>query len=397
MEPQENKAENQGIGQESAKETPNAESTAKTPNPGKTAASGIPLYLVVLIAILALFVGFSLNILLAEPAPEPIGECEVSTLGPLIKTKFIYSDDCPACLETNTLLLSFDARDINYSVERIEVSSPEGKKLIAQYGIKVIPAVLIDVKNVSEYWLLEESLSKIYPVAGDYFIVGESNLDPQTAVPKMDLIKSDESCSAETPNMILFDDPYDFTSITHNPEVIAFNEAFGDEVGFEFNYFPTKTIEVRQKYGIDAELAVDNIICAQEQGKYFEFKKAVMDVFCDENNDGQTTSEEYAYCANPALFFYPTYDEPLHASDIDKVAAMVEDLDLNAMASCLQSVDEKKAKMLAKAELYGINTVPAAIYNCQYRLYTKRDRAEEASLVDLGFAVCKTTPTLSTC
>ncbi|MFH1586757.1 MAG: hypothetical protein ABID38_02795 [Candidatus Diapherotrites archaeon] len=396
MESQENKSENKEIGQETMGAAPKSGSMAKKSKTGKKADSGISLYLVVLLVILALFVGFSLNILLAGPASKPIG-VECLNLKPLLKTKLIYSDDCLSCADTHTLLLSFGEKDVNYSVERIEASSAEGIKLIGQYQVKNVPVLLIEKKNLKEYWGLEATLAQFYALIGDYYVAYENNWNPQEVVPRMDLIQADGNCNAETPNMLLFDDPYDFISIIHDSEIKAFNEKFGDEIEIEFNFFPKKTMELRTKYGKDAELAVDNLICAQEQGKYFEFKEAVMSVFCDENNDGELTNEEIAVCGNPAMFFYPNYDEPLHQSDIDKVAGMVDGLDLNAMANCLQTVDDIKSGMLEKAELYKISSVPAVIYNCQYRLYAKRDTAEHASLSRLDSAVCGINPSLSAC
>ncbi len=362
---------------------------------------GVPVYLVVLLVILGLVGGYAIFTVLSPPSQgePPItgdnGPGQTVDVGP-VNAIVLYSDECPVCEKSTTLLTFLSQNNIEYTVTEIETGSPAGQMLASKYKIPFVPAVLIDINTVVPELLVKttegmERLSVALRSAmrTDRYVVPESNLIEGAFFPIMYLENPDATCSVEEkPSVIVFCEPYSLACITNKSLIEGIWNDFGDEVNVEYRYvpMPAYTMAMLPVYGAtNTEAAIDSYLCAQEAGAFPEMQDAVVDIYCDLTGDGNATEEEIQACSASRYFL-----KPLDAIIVNKAiitAGQSKAMDLNVFFECKKTIGEKKQPMVNTADLFRVRGVPLIVIDCKYEL-----RIEEFRM-----AMCTLHPELGGC
>ncbi len=322
-----------------------------------------------------------------------------------VKMFIVTSNRCQECenYTGNSFENLFKANGIEYAVQEIEESTPDGQSFIQTLDLNKLPAYIIQEESVSKNTLvktkeggmqpLEDVLHfyvsqgkgsfndglKVFGEKEEIFVFEEISLDGVIR-PKLWLR---EQCGNETNVWVqMFVDPYDPHYIKRNKEVQTMLSIIGSEPGLkakiQYIYLPTyssrfvdqrmqETGESREDAKAYVGRTAAHLICAREHG-YEAIKKMEREIY--ETYCG-LTEEEYS-SADPKVMEKCVdsshYGEPLSIEELDK-ARFDAGLDTLEFKTCTYvTATTKLESMYDLAVNQGIARTPTFLVNCQYEV-----------------------------
>src|SRR3989338_689837 len=276
-------------------------------------SKGIPLYLVALLVVFALLIGFTYFNTLSKPENVVISE-------DIVKVPVIQIEDSNFNVEvinvlsnehtalkgsSNSLLFRLNEIGVSYSDRNVSAESEEGQKIVQDYGIKIIPTSLVKTSDLEKYSKVNElylnfvsSMKAFFKQRNGYLIVPESNLDLKEHLKIFLMNPEISTCRLpeEGHLVYLFKDPYQKDSIgnTANQQLIkkGFEDA-GINAEFKWKYAPTlSSIELFDKFTQEeVEKAAKYYAFASTSNKGLEFDLCLSAKRCGLKEEEVTVSK----------------------------------------------------------------------------------------------------------
>ena len=340
--------------------------TGKEEKKAEKTGKGIPAYLVVLLVVLAVVGSYAVFLLLDSDSP-PNGSNGNGGKEGIVRVKLLYSNECVFCRNHNTILDVFDAKGIPFEVERIEMSSPKGKELVANFFVQVSPTALVPVEDMEAYNETSSSLKKAFAVVNGYFVVPEVNLDNSKIYSRMFLApQSETDCNSLNgiAEIILFDDPFNELSIKQSPIERGIERDFNDFISLSFEYLPSSTSTLFPDANTEArDYLIDYFVCSNAEGKYSEFHNELLSIYCDTDGSEQNFSNLEIVSCNSS----PHFGKPLAKEEVERAASRAG-LSEGTIATCFNFVEDIKKTSLQRASEYGIRVIGTALVECRYNV-----------------------------
>ena len=210
--------------------------------------------------------GFSFGRLAGADVFQSGSKTWVSYSDPIINMKIVNDDSCEAC-KPDEALLGLKRILPTLLTQKIDQNSPEGQKMIADFGIKSLPAFIF-AKEVDKTDFYQQAAA-VLDKKNDQYVLNTAQVGLPVGkyleLPKVTEadIKSGPADSKVT--MIEFSDfqcPY--CKAFHATIRQALSE-YGDKMFFVFKHFPLSNIHPQ---ALPAALASE---CANEQGKFLPY------------------------------------------------------------------------------------------------------------------------------
>ncbi len=260
----------------------------------------------------------------------------------VVEIKSFYSSECSFC-EENSVIANFNARDINITVESIDLAEEENKHFIQEFGLKSIPTALVNAKDLEEYPSEENLINDIFEKIGDYYVIPETYLDNK---PHNIMWLEKQECGFETGEGKIFVEEFSDFHCEGCARILETTknarETFAGEMIYRHkNYFVNE----------EAENAVIAAECAREQRRFFEFKRYLMEK------------------SFPEVF--DLNKMPLDNSSpevIGRGLLLLNIPDSNKFNQCRQEKEplDRIMEETELAESYGVNYAPSLVIDCQY-------------------------------
>ncbi len=353
----------------------------------------LPAYLVALAAVLGIVAGYA-GFLAFQTGSSPDTVITQPKYPDRLAGILLHSDDCKICAGENSFEAVLRDNNIGYSFRPVEAASAEGRALVARYGIRSAPSLLIDANSVGPNWIVVLRDGNFSPLkvvlenerAGDRYLLPELRYDP--IISFVYLVQPDETCksTSEKISVLYFSDPYCTSCITSSRELRAAVETFGDAIDVNYMYYPQFSLEmIMRSSQQEVERLVKNYLCAAKQGRLIEMQDSTLGIYCDKDGDDVLTEGELSYCP----LVNPHYGIPLTGEELLDATARA-DLNMPMQRACLEGIGTELGTGIAKAALYGINQstlLPIAIVDCRLNVHA-------VNLVD---AVCSINPDMNGC
>jgi len=296
--------------------------------------TGIPLYLTVMLIILALLVGVIIagylfpqdtTPTIVIPDNNSFDEDAYRT----VPITMIYTNECKSCIETNTIEDLFLVRQIPYSMKKVEASSEEGQQLINTMQLKTLPTALINQEKMNFYPSTKKNFDGTLKSKNGFYIAPELNLDEKTYHSNYFVEKIDGFCNAEKPTIVYLTDYYEEGVIAKQKLFYDFLNDFNESIDLRFVF--------AQSNSIDQNSVLTNIFlsCASQQGKYAELQKQITGIYCNNPFKGDETILTIVEI-NGCKTLSPHYGTPLTQIELD-VALGRTTIDQNAFMSCFNN------------------------------------------------------------
>jgi hypothetical protein len=344
----------------------------------------VPLYLCILLVLASFLAGifFAYNVL---PPQDPDTCLPQDTVSRTVEVILLYSDECTLCETGHSILDVFEDRAIPYTVDKIEASTAEGKKLIAKYNVKELPTALVDYEKIHLYTTTATGISQRFSRVMDKYVVKELNLNVDEYYPVM-LLQAMEGCPAADKNVsvILFDDLYTRISVVNREKINSTLEKFAGDLNFEYVYFPSVRSDEEGLSPEELETA-KMIGCAQQQGRYLDFEHNLRSVLCNvDGNESGISERDMLYCASGEGAL-----ETLDFAELEEVRDRTDLVDY-VFDTCLETSEKLIEKWESAVFGYDIDkrgVLPVALAGCSYLV----------TMDDLENAVCLSDPSLADC
>lgn len=210
--------------------------------------------------------GFSFSRLPGADVFQSGGKTWVSYTDPIINVKVINDDSCEAC-KPDEALLGLKRILPTLLTQKVDQNSEEGQKMIADFGIKSLPAFVFakDVDKTDFY----QQASAVLEKKNDQYVLNTAQVGlPVGKYLELPAISDSDikigSVDAKV-KMIVFSDfqcPY---CKAFHPTIKQALSEYGDKVLFSFKQFPLSNIHPQ---ALPAALASE---CANEQGKFLPY------------------------------------------------------------------------------------------------------------------------------
>lgn len=303
----------------------------------KASGQGFPLHLIVMLVALGILIGVA-AMMVSQPKPQPIpidqNTPQINDIGyRSVPLTIVYSSECAGCRQTNSIEDLFKARQISYSMTKIDANSEEGRKMVARFGIDRVPAAIVDADMLSFYPSTKtqfEEAARIgylgFKKANSAFVIPEYS-NEEIFYPSYFIDKVGGYCADGRPTIVQFDDFYNPIFTKNRGQMYNFTDDFNSEAKIMFSYTQTQ-------YSSDTNSALGNIflMCASEQGKYLEMERAMAGIYCNNPFKGDPTMLTEPEI-NGCWTLSEHYGTPLSQFELD-VAAMRAGLDSNKLKEC---------------------------------------------------------------
>jgi len=210
--------------------------------------------------------GFSQRALEKADVVTAAGKTWVAFTEPLVKVSVISDDTCEAC-KPDEVLVGLKQALPTMQNEKIDVNSAAGKKLVAQFNLKTIPAFVFskEVEKTDLFAKAEPFLDKqgdAYAIksAEAGFPVGKYISAPQ--ISDKDITLGSVEAAVKVVAFSDFQNPTD--KIAFQSIIAPLAKEYGDKIQIAFKgYFPPTSTQ-----SMSAALAA---VCANEQGKFLAY------------------------------------------------------------------------------------------------------------------------------
>ncbi|MFH1256429.1 MAG: hypothetical protein V1494_03985 [Candidatus Diapherotrites archaeon] len=356
--------------------------------------SGVPLYLLILFLVVGLLGGYVLRMTTEGPAVDGNQNPDNGNTQPnlpTIKATLLYSDECTVCDKTNSLLSVLSLNKIPVELDQVEVSSDQGKKLVAQFNVRSVPTVLVVASSVTSDFMtvndrgeevkfkdaLAQTLYKGNYVVEEYYIDGLPH-------PKMFLANPSQSCSASggKARIDIFSDFFSEESYSLFKAAGALKAKLGQEIDINIRHLV--------KSGTPAAVIANAAECARDQGEFDEFTLLAF----AERFDKVGSLEGFRNSSDLNAGSYVITDENLFYAKLNELAESAGMPDLGKFSACAQNgdhieeifTDGTDRKMI---DAFGLDYVPSFVVDCKYVFI--------GSAQDLSKPVCDAHPSLKAC
>lgn len=210
--------------------------------------------------------GISQKILNNKDVFQLDGKTWVAYPDPMIDVAVINDDSCEEC-NVDEVMLSLRKVMPTMLSNKVDYSSPEGKKMIEDFGIKSLPAFVFG-KEIEDTELFEQAKAIFVEKNGKYFMDSAKAGLPvgkylQTPTIGENVIKfGPDDAKVKLVEYSDFQCPYCQLFQKTMNEIV---KEYGDRVQFVFKNLPLESIHPRAKV---AAMAAE---CANEQGKFMEY------------------------------------------------------------------------------------------------------------------------------
>jgi len=282
--------------------------------------------------------GFSFGRLAGADVFQSGGKTWVSYSDPIINVKIVNDENCEAC-KPDEALLGLQRILPTLLTQKIDQNSPEGQKMIADFGIKSLPAFIF-AKEVDKTDFYQQAAA-VLDKKNDQYVLNTAQVGLPVGkyleLPKVTEtdIKSGPADAKVT--MIEFSDfqcPY--CKAFHATIKQALGE-YGDKILFVYKNFPLSNIHPQ---ALSAALASE---CANEQGKFLPYADKLFEKQADWGK----------------------------AKDTQLLKTYAAQLDMNAsqFGTCLDSkkYQSKVDADLSEGQNFGISGTPDVFVNSQFQ------------------------------
>ncbi|MCR4336098.1 MAG: hypothetical protein NUV57_06230 [archaeon] len=372
--------------QATVQNTLNKEQFMKTGTKKPEKNTGMPVYLMAMLVLLGLLIGFGANILFFPQSENPntitpdlnVNDTEYRT----VPITMVYANDCIACRKTNTIEELFIIRQIPYKITEVEINSEEGKALQQQFNLKTLPTALIDAEKIKFYPSTKTNFDGVFKIQNNRYIAPELNLNENTYYPSYYIEKPVEFCNSEKPTIVQFDDYYSNESINAKNTFYDFMNDFNQIVDFKFSF--------AQLVSRDENAIIGNLFltCAGEQNKYAELEQKITGIYCNNPFKGDEeiiTIPEIMGCRTLSEH----YGTPLSQFELD-VALGRTSIDANSFITCIEKKDVLLNNAENTAKDLGLTKIPPGgifLIDCE----------ETTSLTNLKKDFCNKHPEIEAC
>lgn len=211
--------------------------------------------------------GFSQHALNGTDVFQSGGKTWVAYLEPKVTIKVISDDACGQACKPDEVLIGIKGALPTMQTEKIDANSVEGKKLLAQFKIKTIPAFIFskEVERTDLFAKAEPFLDK----QGEFYAIksAEAGFPVGKYIVAPDISASDikfgaEDAKVKVVSFSYFQNPAD--KKFYQEIITPLMKDYGDKIQFVFkNYFPPASVQ-----GAQAALASQ---CANAQGKFLPY------------------------------------------------------------------------------------------------------------------------------
>ncbi|MDD5162673.1 MAG: hypothetical protein PHD95_00520 [Candidatus ainarchaeum sp.] len=352
--------------------------------------------LIVVIAAGTLLI-FSMN----APQQLSIGDFQHAdiTQKHIAKILLLYSKDCAGCENYNSFLNLLQENDIVYQLEKIEISSEDGNKIVSLIKPRRVPFVLLDARSIDSTMQIRAvngsetlknvldnvfvRIEKVAKLNDSYFIpeiAFEEFLPVKNKVYPIEMMLDANSCGSGSKVQVdLYTDPYCAPCALSTASLEENKSIFGSEIDFNYNFFPVDSKKMLYKWEKISPFA-NYSICTNRQAALKEFQIPVYKYYCapDKNFLDMNSLQN---CAESTNFHIPI------PADILSEAIAFARIDKTQFGTCLEQVEKDKPLMISTANSYGINEVPHVVMNCKF--ITHAD--------NLKNGICAANPALPQC
>lgn len=282
--------------------------------------------------------GFSFGRLPGADIFQSGGKTWVSYSDPIINVKIVNDDSCEAC-KPDEALLALKRILPTLLTQKIDQNSPEGQKMIADFGIKSLPAFIF-AKEVDKTDFYQQAAA-VLELKNDQYLLNSAQVGlPVGKYLELPQITASDIQSGPVDakvKMIEFSDfqcPY--CQAFHATIKQAISE-YGDKMLFVFKHFPLSNIHPQAE---NAALASE---CANEQGKFLPYADKLFEKQAD-----------WGKATNTQLF---------------KTYATQLGMNASQFGTCLDSkkYQSKIDADLAEGQSFGISGTPDVFVNSQFQ------------------------------
>jgi len=330
---------------------------------------GFPSYVIVLIVILGIalgFAGFKLISLVnessqSEPVPEPL---------PKVKLILFYASECPFCNTENSIKRSFTVNKVDFEEEFIDLSKEENKHYISDFNLFMVPSALVEEKTIKKYAGINPIMKKHYAVIDGFYVVPESYL---SSIPK-NLMFFEAKCTP-TQNKVKieeFADYYCYPCWKSLDIVDQLKRKFTPQLQYEFRNF-----NLNGKYSQYAQIAAE---CVRQQGQ-LEFNQyqeyLYKQIFSDAN--GNIDENKMNLFEDRWTFVQGGLSLPLTFDQQNSFEQCLDDANTSSIVE-----EDNKA-----AESYWLKYAPAFVIDCKYVLVGYENLKTAICMLHSGLDACK--------
>lgn len=210
--------------------------------------------------------GFSFGRLPAADVFQSGGKTWVAYSDPVINVKVVNDSNCAEC-KPDEALLGLKRILPTLLTQQVEETSPEGQKLIADLGIKSLPAFVFgkDIEKTDFY----AQAAAIFDKTGDQYLLNTAQVGlpvgKYMVLPKItdtDIKIGPDDAKVKLIEFSDFQCPY---CKAFQPTIDQALKEYGDKIQFVFKEFPLTNIHPQANNGA---LAAE---CANEQGKFLVY------------------------------------------------------------------------------------------------------------------------------
>jgi protein-disulfide isomerase len=269
------------------------------------------------------------------------GDWEKEQSKPLVEIKNFYFSECSFCEKENSIIIAFKTRDMNVSVQSIDLAKEENKHFIQEFSLKSVPSALINTKDLQEYPFEENLIKKDFTEVNGYYVVPESYFD---SMPHNLMLLEEKTCSAEEGKVFVeeFSDLQCLGCARIFEVTKKARENFAGEIIYRHkNYLVNET-------ATDAAIATE---CARDQGKFIEFKKYLYE---------RAFPQEFGLNAEPAD--NSSYEVLKSATFVTLIP------DSNKFSECMKNKEtlQRIQEETELAKSYSVNFAPSIVIDCKY-------------------------------
>ncbi len=229
--------------------------------------------------------GFSQRVLNKTDVFESDGKTWVAYKEPLVKVSVITDDSCKDCAPDEILVWLRRAVP-TVITSKIDQSSPEGQKLIADLGVKIVPAFVFS-QEVEKTGFFQQAAMLFDKKDSQYLLkIAELGVDPGKykyvevpAVAENDIQIGNKEAKVKMIEFSDFQCPYCKALHASIDKVL---DTYKDQVLLVFKEFP---LDFHPRSG-DAALAAE---CANEQGKFLPYADKL---FASQDDWGKSTDTQ---------------------------------------------------------------------------------------------------------
>ncbi len=322
-----------------------------------------PVVITILAVIFLIVAGFAVNKLFFENTKQ--GEW-TETTKQVVEIKNFYSSECSFCEKENSIIANFNARDINVTVESIDLAKEENKHFIEEFNLEMIPSALVNAKDLEEYPFEENLIKQSFILLKNYYVIPEAYLDSNPH----NLMLLDETQECREGKKIFVEEFLDYQCLGCAMLLEPAKQAranFAGEIIFKHKNF------IVHENSENAAIAAE---CAAQQNRFFEFNQYLFEK------------------SFPQVFGIQKEGVNNSSNSIIQTGLLLTSIpDTNSFNYCFSQKEPLKKinEETALAKSYGINYAPSLVFDCKYIVQGQEQTSKIEELI------CQIHPELKKC